>query len=151
MRNLAAALSLGAILLFAGCTLWGEHPVRHWTDATGGEGLERNFWNEVKAKNWLELERHLAGNYVYSGPEGRLGRAAALDRLKQFRLDEYSIGDIETELNTETVVVTYTLTLRGTRDGRPLRGQPVRLLAVWQHQKTGWMAIAHSIVSTQAD
>ncbi|HEY1264654.1 MAG TPA: nuclear transport factor 2 family protein [Terriglobales bacterium] len=151
MRGILAALSLAATLVLAGCTLWGEHPVQHWTDVTGGEGLERSFWNDVKAKDWNELERHLAGNYVYSGPEGRLGRQQALERLKDFQLEEYSIGDLEVELNTQTVVVTYTLVLRGTRAGHPLRGEPIRLLAVWQHQKAGWMAIAHSIVNTRPD
>jgi ketosteroid isomerase-like protein len=151
MRKVGVGLMLGAVLLFSGCTVWSEHPAHHWTDATGGEGLERIFWNEVKAKDWTELERHMAGNYVFTGPEGRLDRQAALDRLKQFELEEYSLGEMQVELNTQTLVVTYTLTLRGTRAGQPLRDSPVRLLAVWQHQKAGWMAIAHSIVSTQAD
>ena len=151
MRNLGVGLLLGTILALSGCTLWSEHTVQHWQDATGGEGLERSFWNEVQSKNWTELERHLGGNYMYTGPEGRLDRQAALDRLRQFDLKEFSMGDMQVELNTETLVVTYTLTLRGTRAGQPLRGTPVRLLAIWQRQKAGWMALAHSVVSTQPD
>ncbi len=34
--------------------MWREHTVNKWADATGGEGLERSFWNEVKNNNWNE-------------------------------------------------------------------------------------------------
>ena len=78
--RLAIFVLLSALLLFAGCTMWREHPgSSKWTDATGGEGLERSFWREVKDKKWKELEQHIAGNYIAVSPEqGRLDKAAAL-------------------------------------------------------------------------
>jgi hypothetical protein len=148
MRNGAIALALLASLLFLqGCTVWGEHPARHWVDATGGEGLERNFWKEVKAKNWNELERHLAGNYVSFTPEeGRMDRAATLAHLQQAQLDDFSLGNFESELNGQTLVVTYSITMRGTFAGQPLPAAPIRMMTVWQSQKAGWMAIAHTVI-----
>ena len=74
--------------------MWREHAVNKWADATGGEGLERSFWNEVKAKNWNELERHIAGNYILITSEGRLDRAPALERLKELQIQDFSIGEI---------------------------------------------------------
>jgi len=151
MRNRPAALLLfGTMLLLSGCTVWGEHPVRHWPDATGGEGLERSYWNDVKAKQWDELERHLASNYVLFTPEeGRLDRPAALAHLQPLRLDEYSLGDLQTELNGQTLVVTYSITMRGTFNGQPLPSAPVRMMTVWQQQKSGWMAIAHTVIGPE--
>ena len=60
--------------------MWREHPASsQWTDATGGEGLERSFWKEVKAKHWSELEHRIASNYIAVAPDGgRFDKAAAL-------------------------------------------------------------------------
>ena len=130
--------------------MWREHPVSHWADATGGEGLERSFWKEVQAKNWTELERHVAGNYISITPEeGRFDRAAALEHLRQLQLDDFSLGDFQIELNGQTLVVTYTITMRGTFAGQPVPSSPVRMMTVWQQQKAGWMAIAHSVAGAR--
>jgi hypothetical protein len=137
---------LCTLVLLQACTMWREHPVNKWSDATGGEGLERSFWKEVKEKNWNELERHLAGNHISVGPEGRLDRAAVLEHLQKLKLDDYSLGDFQVELNTQTLVVTYTVTMRGTLDGQPLPARPVEMMSVWQRQKAGWMMIAHSVI-----
>jgi hypothetical protein len=138
---------LSALLALSGCTVWGEHPVKSWQDATGAEGLERSYWHEVKGQNWQALDRHLAGNYVSFTPEeGRLDRAAAVQHLQGLHLDDYSLGDFETEMNGSTLVVTYTIRMRGTYDGQPLPADPVRMMTVWQQQKIGWLAIAHSVI-----
>ena len=130
--------------LLQACTVWGEHPVKNWTDVTGGESLERNFWREVKAKNWAELERHVAGNFVSASVEGTRDKAGALEHLKQLQVEDYSLGDFQVELNGQSLVVTYSLTLTGTSEGRPLPSGPRRMMSVWQQQKSGWVVIAHS-------
>ncbi len=150
MKHRLAVLMLSAIVLLAGCTMWREHQVSDFKDATGGEGLERSFWKQVKTKHWNAVEGHLASNYVSATPEeGRLDRAATLAHLQQLQLDEYTLGDLQTELNTETLVVTYAITMRGTFAGQPLPSEPVRMMTVWQNQKAGWVAIAHSVLGPQ--
>lgn len=148
MKNrLAIFLILSASMLQPACTMWREHPASNkWADATGGEGLERSFWKEVKAKRWNELERHMASNYVAVSPEeGRLDKAATLVHLQQLQLDDYTLGDLQGEMNSDTFVVTYTVTMRGTFAGQPMPSVPVRMMTVWQKQSAGWMAIAHSV------
>src|SRR5512137_2052914 len=111
MKNRFAILALlSAILLTPACTLWREHPgSSKWTDATGGEGLERSFWKEVKGKKWSELERHLASNYVAVSAQGsRLDKAGALAQIQKLQLDDYTLGDLQSEMNSDTFVVTYT-------------------------------------------
>jgi hypothetical protein len=150
MRSLARIVALSGLLFLQGCTLWGEHPISHWADATGGEGLERNFWKEVKNKNWSELDRHLAGNYVSFTPEqGRMDRETTVAYLQKLQLNEFSLGAFESELNGSTLVVTYTITLRGNFSGQPLPTAPMRMMTVWQQQKPGWMAIAHSVIGPE--
>jgi hypothetical protein len=149
MKNRLAILGLvAATMLLQACTVWREHPgSSQWADATGGEGLERSFWKEVKAKHWSELEHHLASNYVAISPEGgRLDKAAAIAQIEQLQLDDYSLGDVQGEMNTDTFVVTYTVAMRGTFGGQPLPTEPLRMMTVWQKQSTGWLAIAHSVL-----
>ena len=124
--------------------MWAERPVKNWSDATGGEGSERNFWQEIKNKNWVELERHIAGNYVCVTASGSRNRADSIERLKQLQLDEYSLGEFQVELNAHTLVVAYIVTMKGSFNGQPLPANPVRVMGVWHQHKSGWMAIAHS-------
>jgi hypothetical protein len=142
---------LALMLMFApACTFYGEHPARAWAEATGGESLERVFWKELAAANWVEVERALASNYVGATPSGTLDRAAALEQYRQWQVKDYSLGDVRTEMNGNTLVVTYTITLNGTRGSgtagsQPLPAGPQHMMTVWQQQKRGWIAIAHSV------
>lgn len=144
MRLTQWPIFLVCTLVLTGCTLWREHPVSKWADATGGEGLERSFWNEVKAKNWSELERHIAANYVCITPHGRLDRSTALDHIRHLELSDYSLGDFQVELHGNVFVVTYSITVRGSGNGKALPNTPIRMMTVWQQQKNGWVAIAQT-------
>jgi len=144
-----------AVLTFAsGCTFYGEHPARSLSEATGGEGLERIFWKNVQAANWVEVERSLASNYTGITPAGTLDRSATLEQYRQWQLKDYALGDLKTEMNGSTFVVTYTITLNGSLNGaagngtaasQPLPSTPQHMMTVWQQQKAGWVVIAHSV------
>ena len=139
-----------ALVFASACTFYGEHPARALSEATGGEGLERVFWKDVKAANWVEVERALASNYTGVGPTGTLDRAATLEQYRTWQLKDYTLGDLKNELNGTTFVVTYTITLNGvasngTTGSQPLPPGPQHMMTVWQQQKAGWVAIAHSV------
>ncbi len=139
-----------ALIFTPACTFYGEHPARTMAEATGGEGLERVFWKDVKAANWVEVERALASNYAGVTSGGALDRTATLEQYRSWQLKDYAIGDLKTELNGSTIVVTYTITLNGvasngTGGSQPLPSTPQRMMTVWQQQKAGWVVIAHSV------
>jgi len=143
--RLALASLLVSIALFSACTFYKDRPARAFSEATGGEGLERVFWKEVKEANWTEVERALASNYVGTAPGGSLDRATAIAQYRQWQLKDYSLGDLKTELNGSTMVVTYTITLNGTAGSEALPSAPQHMMTVWQQQKAGWVVIAHSV------
>jgi hypothetical protein len=150
---LKLALMCGLICVVvsaSACTFYGERPARSLAEATGGEGLERVFWKNVQTANWVEVERALASNFSGMTPTGALDRDATLAQYRQWQLKDYSLGDVKTELNGTTIVVTYTLTLNGTAGNgasgaQPLPSAPQHMMTVWQQQKKGWIAIAHSV------
>jgi len=139
------------ILTFApACTFYGEHPARAFAEATGGEGLERVFWKHMQAANWVEVERALASNYSGVVPGGTLDRSSTLEQYRRWQLRDFTLGDLKTELNGTTIVVTYTITLNGAiSDGaggsQTLPSTPQHMMTAWQQQKSGWVAIAHSV------
>ena len=139
-----------ALMFEPACTFYGEHPARSLSEATGGEGLERIFWKNVQAANWVEVERALASNYAGVTPSGTLNRSATLEQYRQWQLKDYALGDLNTEMNGTTFVVTYTITLNGvtsngTAGSQPLPSAPQHMMTVWQQQKKGWVVIAHSV------
>lgn len=151
MLTFALLFALMSTLMFTpACTFYGDHPARALSEATGGEGLERVFWKDVKAANWAEVERALASNYAGVAPGGTLDRSAALEQYRSWQLKDFAIGDLKTELNGTTIVVTYTITLSGvvssgTGGLQALPAAPQHMMTVWQQQKAGWVAIAHSV------
>jgi len=143
--RLALAPLLISMMLVSACTFYGDRPPRAFSEATGGEGLERVFWKHVQAANWTEIERALASNYMGTAPSGSLDRDTTLAQYRQWQLKDYSLGDLKTELNGSTIVVTYTITLNGAAGSQPLPSAPQHMMTVWQQQKAGWVAIAHSV------
>jgi Domain of unknown function (DUF4440) len=154
-RRLALAPLLICWMLVSACTFNGERPARTFSEATGGEGMERVFWKEVQAANWVQVERSLASNYSGVTASGTLDRSAAIEQYRNWQLKDYALGDLQTELNGTTIVVTYTITLHGTSGGpggsQPLPTTPQHMMTVWQQQKAGWVAIAHSVSPSQVN
>jgi hypothetical protein len=143
-RVVIAAMTCIMLGLLLGCTVWGEHKPTAWTDVTGAESLEHVFWHEVQAQHWTELESHLAPNFVLTIPTGTFDRAAAIEHFKQLRVHEYSIGELQSQLNGNTYTVTYILNVRGV-NGKPVPVPPLRAMSVWQRQvREQWMMLAHS-------
>jgi Domain of unknown function (DUF4440) len=144
-RIALAPLLIISMMSVSACTFYGAHPARSFSQATGGESLERVFWKQVQAANWSEVERALASNYIGAAPSGSLDRDMTLAQYRQWKLKDYSLGDMKSEMNGSTIVVTYTMTLNGTADSQPLPSAPQHMMTVWQQQKAGWVVIAHSV------
>jgi hypothetical protein len=141
--------------------MWKEKPTA-WSNATGVEQFERLFWQDVKEKNWTEVEAHLASNYVYQSSGVLRDHDAALEHFKKLEIADYALGEVEVRTGglspktppegacknddpqSYTVVVTYTMDLKGTYEGQPLELSHVRMMSVWQQQKKSWEAIAHA-------
>ena len=142
--RLAVLPLLLALMPGLACTIAKERPARTFSEATGAEALERIFWKQVQAGNWTEIDRVLASNYMGTIPGAALDREATLAQYRQWKLTDYSIGDLKSEMNGPTFTVTYTITLNGTSAGQPLPS-PQHMLTVWHQHKSGWMVIAHSV------
>jgi len=135
-----------ALLLIASvssCSMW-KTPKKGWSGATGGEQLERLFWDEIKAKNWAELDKHLAPMFVANSPRANRDRAAALEHWKQYDLQSVSLADVQVQTDGPDFIVTATLTVAGSVSGHAIAAEPIHSMTVWQQVSKGFVVIAHS-------
>jgi ketosteroid isomerase-like protein len=140
--KIAVAFALAGAL--AGCTMWSAKPAS-WQNATGAEQFERLWWQDVKDKKWDAVERRLAGSYVTQDGGASYNRSQAMERLKKLEISEFTLGEVEAHPGGgEIIILTYQMSLRGSYDGQPFTLQQSRMMTVWQRQKSGWVAIAHS-------
>lgn len=147
-----ASLRLAAVLLLLpaalSCSMW-KKPGTGWNGATAGEDLERLFWNDLKTKNYAELEKHVADTVVSTTATGTWDKASWMQHLKEVQLDDFSLGDVEVKSNGADMMVAYVITLRGSFHGQPLP-EKERMLTVWQPVKKGFIIVAHSAVPMAA-
>ena len=123
--------------------MWSPKP-DSWSSATGVEQFERLWWQAVKSKDWDRVERKLAATYVVQSSNATEDRDKALARLKQLEISEFSVGEVEVHPAGDATVITYNLDLRGTLAGQPIALTQSHMMTVWQQQKRGWSAVAHS-------
>ncbi len=121
-----------------GCNMWST-PASGWKGATGGEQIEALFWKDVQAKNWAEVDRHLADTFVASGPAGAMDRSGFLGKLQQAAPSEVSLTECSSHLNGDSLIVTCKL--RGQRGGENFTSAT---MSVWQQLKKGWVMVAHA-------
>ncbi len=139
------ALVAPLLLALTSCTMWSDRPAHKFSEATGGENLERVFWQEIKARNWPEISQHLAPNLLVVSPSRTMNRDQMLEHLKQVQINNYSLGDFQIEWHGPTVIVSYTVTATGTAEGHPFPAEPMRRVSVWQKSKERWLLIAHTL------
>jgi hypothetical protein len=120
------------------CSMWSK-PASGWTGATAGEQVEKLFWQDVQAKNWAEVDRHIAATFVGTGPGGSMDRAAFLRDLQRAPISGVSLSECASQLNGADLIVTCTL--RAQSAGQPYSGAT---LSVWQQLKKGWVMVAHA-------
>jgi hypothetical protein len=120
------------------CNMWSK-PASGWTGATGGEQIEKLFWQDVQAKNWAEVDKHVAATFAGAGAAGTAGRDAFLRDLQKTPLTDLSLSECVSQANGADLMVTCTL--RANWAGEPVTAAT---LSVWQQLKKGWVMVAHS-------
>lgn len=74
-------------------------------------------------------------------------RAKLMEHMRALDLQEFQIGELESRVAGGDLIVTYTITAKGTMAGQPLPS-PLRMMSVWQELKHGWILVAQSTVPT---
>ena len=119
-------------------TIWKEPKNANWKNATGAEQYTKLLWQAVRQKDWLAVESHIASNFVYMDAAGTKDKQQYVEYLKHLTLSEHTLSDTNVTASGIDSIVTYTLILKPTAG----ESESLRVMSIWQQQKSGWVLIA---------
>lgn len=108
-----------------------------------GEVLEKELWEDIKAKKWATIQNKMATNYqsVYEG--GTRDRNQELSFLKTLKLADYQLSNMKVSEGKGILIVTYTVSTGSQDKKQPAEGSSTRM-SVWQNSGGTWQWVAHA-------
>jgi hypothetical protein len=108
------------------------------------EKLERQMWADMKAGNSAALEARLAPAFQSVHPDGARGKAAELALMKGLKLGDYTLTGFKVTRNSNQIIVTYSVSVAETIDGKRTTTAPAMRQSVWAKNGNRWQWIAHA-------
>jgi hypothetical protein len=105
---------------------------------------EKEIWDKIKTKNPEAFSAMLADDFVFVTEDGVYDRAGTTDGIKQLAPTDISFADWKVvPVDKDAAVVTYTVTMKGTRAGQPMPDGPMRASSVWVNRGGTWTGVFH--------
>ena len=99
---------------------------------------------DIKAKNWTVVERRIAEGFQSVHPDGVRDRTAEIALLKKMDFGDFMLSDFKSTTIGDNIVVTFTMTVAETIDGKRLPAKSAYRLSVWKKGVNGWQWICHA-------
>jgi hypothetical protein len=109
-----------------------------------GEKMEKQMWEDIKAKNWKAVESKIADGFQSVHPDGARNRANEISLIKNLKIGQVEFNDFRSSMNGDNIVVTYMISVQETIDLEQLRTKPTPRLSVWRKGAAGWQWICHA-------
>ena len=114
------------------------------SETSEGEKLERQMASDIQAKNWKTVEAKIADGFQSVHPDGIRDRAGEIALLKGMNFGTFTLSDFKSTTMGDNIVVTFTMTVAETIDGKQLPAKPAYRLSVWKKGASGWQWISHA-------
>ena len=115
---------------------------------TLGESLEKQLWDNVKAHNWLAVEKNIASNFQSVHEDGSRNKDQEIDLLMNLNLGSYQITNLKVAEHAGVIVVTYTIAIGESGNIKHVPfSAPHPRLSVWKNNGGVWQWIAHANLS----
>lgn len=109
-----------------------------------GEQLVRDLWKTWKDKDWEAVDNWLVDGFQSVHQDGARSREEEFELLKNLDLGEYTLDNFTTTQNENVVIVTYSVSVEETIEGKVLPTAPAMRLSVFLETDKGWQWIAHA-------
>jgi len=126
-------LAFAVIVCLRFSTFWAQaQATATASEASEGEKLERQMASDVQAKNWKAVEARIADGFQSVHPDGVRDRAGEIALLKGMNFGAFTLSDFKSTTIGDNIVVTFTMTVAETIDGKQLPAKPAYRLSVWK-------------------
>lgn len=102
----------------------------------------------IKEKNWSAVEARIAEGFQSVHPDGFRDRAGEIALLKQMNFGDFTLSNFKSTTIGDNIVVTFTMIVAETIDGKRLPANPAYRLSVWKKGVNGWQWISHANLAT---
>jgi hypothetical protein len=137
------AFAVAVCLRFS--TFWIQaQPTATASETSEGEKLERQMASDIQAKNWKAVEARIAKGFQSVHPDGVRDRAGEIALLKEMNFGAFTLSNFKSTTIGDNIVVTFTMTVAETIDGKQLPAKPAYRLSVWKKGVNGWQWISHA-------
>lgn len=109
-----------------------------------GEKMEKQMWEDIKAKNWKAVENKIAEGFQSVHPDGARDRAGEISLIKNLNVGQIALSDFKSTISGDNIVVTYMISAQETIDLERLPTKPAPRLSVWKEGASGWQWICHA-------
>src|SRR2546429_6316155 len=109
-----------------------------------GEKMEKQMWEDIKAKNWKAVESKIAEGFQSIHPDGARDRAGEISLIEHLNLGEFTLSNFKTTVTGDNIVITYTIAVQETIDQKRLPTKSTPRLSVWKKGTHGWQWICHA-------
>jgi len=137
------AFAVAVCLRFS--TFWIQaHATETASETSEGEKLERQMASDIQAKDWKAVEARIADGFQSVHPDGVRDRAGEIALLKGMNFGASILSNFKSTTIGDNIVVTFTMTVAETIDGKQLPAKPAYRLSVWKKGADGWQWISHA-------
>jgi hypothetical protein len=109
-----------------------------------GEKMERQMWEDIKAKNWKAVEGKIGDGFQSVHPDGARNRANEISLIKNLKVGQVEFNDFKSSTSGDNIVVSYMISVQETIDLERLPTKPAPRLSVWKKGASGWQWICHA-------
>ena len=81
-----------------------------------GEKMEKQMWEDIKAKNWKAVEDKIAEEFQSVHADGARDRAGEISLIKNLNVGKIALSDLKSTVNGDNIVVTSMIAVRETID-----------------------------------
>jgi hypothetical protein len=109
-----------------------------------GEKMERQMWDDIKAKNWNAVEGKIAEGFQSVHPDGARDRVNEISLIKDLKVGQVNFNDFRSTKSDDNIVVTYMISVQETIDLERLPTKATPRLSAWKKGADGWQWICHA-------
>jgi len=105
---------------------------------------EKAEWDAIKRKDYEGFGNMLAADQIYVAGDGINDKASTISGIKGFEPTDITFADWKVlSIDKDAVVVTSTVTVKGTSNGQTIPPSPQRTSTAWVNRDGKWLSIYH--------